>query len=280
MSALLFSTAEQMTAAGLSVIPIDSAQTKKPAALLLPRHEVTGDATWEPFQRRIATGEELEAWFACPDAAQALAVVAGAVSGNLTIMDFDTKYSGQRVYDEFCALVEDVAPGLLARIPLVRTPSGGWHLYLCSPRVGTPEKLASGPDKLVWIETKANGGYCLAPRSPGYTTVRGSLLHIPMITAEDWELLLTCARTFNAYVPAAGQHYRTDDKPGLVFNAKMGLDAMERWLTEAGWVRLSQRHDGTRLLRRPGKDSGSISATLGQGGLKILLRVQQLCRAI
>lgn len=266
MSAVLFSAAEQLTASGLSVIPIDSAQTKKPATALLPRN-AANEPTWEIFQRRLATPAELEAWFACVQPAQALAIVAGMVSANLTIIDFDTKYSGQRVFTECCALIDSVCPGLLERLPRVQTPTGGWHLYLRAPRVGSPEKLACGGDGKVWIETKAQGGYCLAPRSPGYTTVHGSLLQIPTVTTEEWELILTCARTFNAHIPAAGRHYRTDDKPGLVFNAKMNLDDMERWLVEAGWATVSQRHDGTRLLRRPGKTDG-ISATLGQGGLR------------
>ena len=267
MSALLYSAAESFSAAGLSVIPIGSLQTKAPATDLLPRHETTGTATWLPFQRRLPTGDELERWFAGSADTPGLAIVAGLVSGNLTIMDFDTKYSGQRVFEDFCALVEEVAPGLLGRLPRVKTPSGGWHLYFRSSRVGTPEKLAKGGDGKPWIETKAEGGYCLAPRSPGYTTVHGSLLDIPVITAQEWELLLNCARSFNAHEQPTGQHYRTSDQPGIVFNARMDLADMERWLHEAGWVTVAQRHDGTRLMRRPGKAHG-ISATLGQGGMR------------
>jgi hypothetical protein len=194
-------------------------------------------------------------------------MVAGAVSGNLTIIDFDTKYRGQDLYAQYCAGVQDCAPGLLARLPCVQSPSGGWHLYLRAPLVGHSEKLArKGKD--TWIETKAEGGYALAPRSAGYRTVRGTLAEIPTIAAEEWELLLNCARSFDAPRDApAGRHYRTTEKPGQVFNLRHSLDDMERWLTEAGWRVVDVLADGTRRLRRPGKERG-ISATLGQGGLR------------
>jgi hypothetical protein len=56
---------------------------------------------------------------------EGLAVIGGAVSGHLEILDFDAP----ELFAPWYVLVEQLCPGLVARLPLVQTPSDGRHLY-------------------------------------------------------------------------------------------------------------------------------------------------------
>ena len=80
--------AERLVKSGLSVIPIRADGSKAPAI------------TWKVFQARIATPEELHRWFR---KGNGLAAVAGKVSGNLEILDFDDP----NLFDQWESLVEE-----------------------------------------------------------------------------------------------------------------------------------------------------------------------------
>jgi putative DNA primase/helicase len=152
-------------AAGLSVIPIRPDGSKAPA---LPR--------WKQYQERLPTSAELEQWFG--GGIFGIAVLAGRVSGNLEILDFDAA-------DTFLtwSLQFQLKGGDLTRFPRVATPGGGTHLYyrLRFPPPGN-RKLA---EALVWdpvkgrqvrkclIETRGEGGYVVAPGSPATCHVSG-----------------------------------------------------------------------------------------------------------
>jgi hypothetical protein len=69
-----YETAQRLVGVRTSVIPIGT--EKRPAI-----------ATWKPFQERLATSTELQTWFA--NGQNGLAIVAGAVSGNIEVLDFD-----------------------------------------------------------------------------------------------------------------------------------------------------------------------------------------------
>ena len=75
--------------------------------------------TWKPYQARIAHDQELVRWFAQPNVG--IALIAGAVSGNIELLDFDDP-STLRPWGD---LVEDAAPGLMARLVIVQTPTEG-----------------------------------------------------------------------------------------------------------------------------------------------------------
>src|SRR5687767_12030888 len=91
-------------AAGLSVVPIDH-RTKKPLNRMLPRDE-EGKPVWEPFQREIADEATVERW--AEGGTKAFAVVGGAVSGGLLVLDFDV----ERFYWAWVGEVGDLADGL------------------------------------------------------------------------------------------------------------------------------------------------------------------------
>ena len=55
--------------------------------------------SWEEYQRRIATDEELRRWFS--DGRQTnIGIVCGKVSGNLVVVDFDSEDAFNRFYED------------------------------------------------------------------------------------------------------------------------------------------------------------------------------------
>lgn len=89
----MIETATRYLAAGLSVLPAVRAE-KRPAL-----------SGWKVFQSRLPSVQQVEQWFAgAPDA---MCIVAGAVSGNLEVIDFDHQA------DQFEAWTTLIPPDLL-----------------------------------------------------------------------------------------------------------------------------------------------------------------------
>jgi hypothetical protein len=262
MSYLTFEFAQAYLGANFSVIPCLQGQ-KWPAGHLLP--EVDGSHTWRMFQERQPTLEELHAWFVT-GGASAIAILGGRVSGNLETLDFDHP----EILEPWGALVNAHDPDLLSYLPLVQTPSGGWHVYYRAPEIAGNQKLAVDPaqDKPTLIETRGEGGYVLAPPSKGYVLQRDALIRVPMLTAAEREVLLDAARTFDrrpaepeietpARRPRLAKRSRLGVLPGEDFNRRGDVRTL---LHRHGW-RLARSDGRQEYWRRPGKRR-SWSATL------------------
>jgi Bifunctional DNA primase/polymerase, N-terminal len=151
--------ARRLVAAGPSVIPIRRDGTKGPAL-----------DTWRPYQRVPPNAVMLASWFRH---GEGLAVIGGAVSGHVVVLDFDAP----ELFAPWCALVERLCPGLVARLPLVRTPSDGRHLYYrCQIMAGNlklAQRLGARGTPETVIETRGEGGIRLLhphlPRAIPYT---------------------------------------------------------------------------------------------------------------
>lgn len=128
-------------ARGWSVIPIKP-NSKLPAI------------KWQRFQSELPTEAEIRKWFAKP---RNIAIVCGAVSGDLVVRDFDVL----DVYRRW----EAANPILARTLPTVETVKGR-HVYFTATR---DELLAVGFDaKITHVEggeLRAGGGYCLLPPS-------------------------------------------------------------------------------------------------------------------
>jgi hypothetical protein len=94
--------------AGLCLIPVKLDGTKAPAL-----------SAGHPFFRRQPMRAELDQWLSKPCG---WGVVAGVVSRGLEIIDFD---AGELFY----AWRSEAGAALVDRLPVVKTPSGGWHVY-------------------------------------------------------------------------------------------------------------------------------------------------------
>lgn len=180
---------------GLSLIPIDH-RTKRPVT------------EWKPFQGRRATHQELDGWLA--GGVQALAVVGGAVSGGLEILDFDDNADATpdaRRADDFFWPWLDRVKALVERyqIPYYGTGGGGFQVaYRCETVEGN-QKLAwvrndgENAGRSIAIETRGEGGYAVVPPSlhPSgrrYGPVVGNLAAAPLIPPEVRTELLQQAR--------------------------------------------------------------------------------------
>jgi len=194
----LASCASSCVAAGLCALPALRRGDEKRVAL----------SSWKAYQSRLPSAGELGAWFASEDAGArpsdsglSMCLVCGAVSGHLEMIDFDNwDGGGGEAFEAWRDAVEAAAPGLLERLVVETTPSGGRHaVYRCETPVSGNTKLAqrrivvgSGVDAgepvvigrkeyvprrdgdggwvvtVTIIETRGEGGLFLCAPSEGY----------------------------------------------------------------------------------------------------------------
>lgn len=272
----LHHTVLQADAAGISVVPICTDGTKQPA--------LTG---WREYQKRRASARELEHWFA--GAEPGVALITGAVSGNLEALDFDCR----DIFEAWLSLIQrDAALSALYEHLswgyLEATPAGGRHLlYRCHVIEGN-QKLASRPDgdrRKTLIETRGEGGLIIVAPSRGkvhpsgkpYVLLRGGVASIRTITAHQRELLFAAARAFDKMPPVdlssipPRKPFRSKDgadssRPGDLFNQQA---SWEEVLIPHGW-QLVRTSNGEGYWRRPGKKGHGISATTNHHGHDLL----------
>ena len=203
--------ARRYAAAGLCVLPASREGDDKRVAL----------RSWKSYQTRLPTPAEHVRWFAGPSRRD-LCLVCGRVSGNLEMIDFDL---AGVAFEPWRARVEAVCPGLINRLVVETTPSGGRHVaYRSSDLVCGNMKLAQrsfdapGTDPIevagkrftprkgvdgCWravatmIETRGEGGMFLCAPSNGYVFTAGDLAALPVITPEERLFLLVCAWDLN-----------------------------------------------------------------------------------
>jgi hypothetical protein len=269
---VILSEAKRLVAAKVSIIPIKPNGSKAPAV-----------SSWKPYQTRLPNESELNEWF---KNGNGLATIFGIVSENRELLDFDKP----ELYQPFCELVEEAMPGLIERLVLVLTPSNGYHLHYRCSKIEGNQKLAQtqlisedGKKKLyTLIETRGEGGYALIPPSPSachednkpYELLRGDLANAPVITPDEREVLLTCARSFNDYVREENvikgeTSVAGGTRPGDDYNSRFTLADWYDLLTSHGWKKMYQSA-GIEYWRRPGKTGPGISATVNYGGDKML----------
>ena len=265
--------------AGLSVIPLKLDGTKEPADKMLPRicdiRTKKEAATWKPYQFRIAEASELERWFSRP---AGIGMVCGSISGGLEVIDFDDG----SLFNPW----RDLVPHSVDRLPIIETPSSGYHIpYRCN-EIGGNVKIAVDPRraKQTLIETRGQGGYIVAEGSPcethatglPYVQAFGPLLpNIPRITPEERRQLWAAARTFDKRGEAFTEKLRARavrKATGVsapvhpvvaAFNDRNSWDAI---LTRYGWTTRDNEH-----WTRPGKSFGvSARVVIADDGSELL----------
>jgi len=287
LNGALGSHASACVAAGLCALPATRHGEEKRVAL----------RAWKPYQTRLPTEDELGSWFAQPgESAGAMCLVCGSVSGNLEMIDFDNwDGGGGEAFEAWREAVETAAPGLLARLVIESTPSGGRHVvYRCEEAVSGNTKLAQrrivvgGKDDepvvigskeykprrdaggswvaiVTLIETRGEGGLFLCAPSEGYEIVQGDLCQPPVVTHDERDILLGCAWALDeTTVEVVGELSAPSThagglRPGDDFNERG--DPRET-LLKHGWT-LAKTGEN-EYWRRPGKAAGT-SATLRGG---------------
>lgn len=141
--------------------------------------------------------------------AYGIAMVCGKVSGNIEVIDFDTKYDVTgTLMKRYRELVDSHSPNLLKKLVWQRSQSGGFHaIYRCEKIEGNL-KLARraalesevGDKVKVLIETRGEGGYVAIHPTPNYSLISGTFDGVPCIDASERNILHLCARNFNEWV--------------------------------------------------------------------------------
>ena len=227
---------------------------------------------WTEFQSSIMDDATIKHQFT-NERCKNIAIIGGGVSGGLEIIDVDLKYD---VSGTLWERLKDALTDLMPLLYVVRTKSGGYHLYYrcelvegnqkLAMRHATKEELVDTPHakEIVLIETRGEGGYVLAPPSEGY--IKEKEFVINLITLEQRDSILSICRSFNevikelrAQVVADSEAYATT--PWDDYNAKCDVVAL---LESNGWTWIETRGE-REFLKRPGKTDSHISADYHRG---------------
>lgn len=237
--------------------------------------------SWKPFQQHMASAEELTSMFSSQKM-HGLAIVCGAVSGGLEVIDVDCKYDlTGNLFDEFMQSIVDNDPDLAESLVVAKTKSNGYHLFYRCPvitgnkklaqRYATEEEKQANPHEkcLVLIETRGEGGYVIGSPTSGYSYIQNKPYDIPLITEKQREILLECARSFNQVIEEVSHHKHYVEQK--TFNKSPFQDYNERGdiiglLERHGWRIVGEKGPKTIFLR-PGnttsKSSGDYNRDMG-----------------
>jgi len=260
MSEEIKAKAKEYLKAQLSVIP--TTENKLPA---LP--------TWKPYQSQRLKEDEVESLFSGANV-KGLAIICGAISGGLEVIDVDTKHDTTgSLWDELRTLIEDNLPELYNRLVIAQTRSGGYHIYYRCSSIAGNLKLSTKINREVLIETRGEGGYVIAPPTPKYTYIQGEPGNIPTIAKEERDILLSIAKSFNELEEVKP---KVNTPTSTTYNS-IGLSPFEDYnqrgdivelLESNGWRVVSQRGQRINLLR-PGSTDSKTSGNY-HTGLRVL----------
>lgn len=119
--------------------------------------------SWLQYQKNRCSSAEVQRWI-LDSKTTGFAMIGGAVSGGLEIIDFDE----DGYFEAFKAALE---PALFGRLAVQRTGGGGYQVGYRAPVAAKNSKLAWEPragerdGRVIAIETRGEGGYALIPES-------------------------------------------------------------------------------------------------------------------
>ena len=246
---------------GISLIPVhDKGEKRK-----MPFQK------WDEFKTRIITADELWAAMERHDTT-AVAMIGGQVSGNLEIIDIDTKYKpgiDAQLFSDLQALYPDI----MQRLRVHKSPSGGYHLLYrildgtpegnrkLARRAATESELATNPGTkaLCFLETRGEGGYVLCPPSLGYQVHLDR--SIPLLTWEERCSLIQLCECYNEVIKEEKPYESTrrdddyyDENPFTHFNNTVDpIPFFEKY----GW-RHARSNNRYIMFTRPGGRKGDV----------------------
>lgn len=251
-----------LLASGVSVVPV-------PDAWPNPSESKPMSYPWRQYTNFLMGAKKAEREF---EGIDKMAIVCGAVSGNLLVLDFDQP----GFYEEWLEIMESTEIDV-STWPHVQTINGGHHIYVRSTEavegnrklamIPSGEEPPNSPSKVA-IETRGEGGIIYAPPTPGYSLVSGDLTAIPVVQAEDVAEALRAARSLNQYAEKVAGSTRSPGRPrqeGEITRAGDKANETMTWeeiLTPHGHKPWKLKGDGKLIWTRAGK-SGGASMTTG-----------------
>jgi replicative DNA helicase len=225
---------------------------------------------WKKYESERMKEEEVDVLFNGGNV-KYLGIVCGAISGNLEVIDVDTKHDKTNtLWDNLRGLIEDNLPEIYKSLVIAQTKSGGYHIYYKCSSIAKNIKLSNKTNRDTLIETRGEGGYVVAPPSPGYKYLQGDPSIIPTITPEDRNRLFSIARSFNELeevkpkIPtiSSNSYSSKGNSPFEDYNQRGDLLSL---LESRGWKVLFQSGQNIHVLR-PGdtdsKTSGNFNLAL------------------
>lgn len=230
---------------------------------------------WAKYQTQRATKEEL--WFLLEKyETTGIGMICGAISGNLEAIDIDSKWLPGIALKLFLE-IKTALPGLVQKLRIHRTPSGGYHLLYrieqgcivpaskkLAGRPATDTELSKNPkDKVKYfIESRGEAAYVAAPPALGYFVIRPNPL--PILTMEERNSLIAICESFNQVIKEA-ETYKTSVSESKYYDVNPFEDFnknpdAERVLIDNGWTYHSKCERAAHFTR-PGSQSGGIHAS-------------------
>jgi len=197
-------------------------------------------------------------------------VVCGARSGNVASFDFDQA----GYFEQWASLLPDE---LYDRLYVEQSQrSGGYHVAVkttesvlsCCP-ARDPRK-PDGTDGNIRIEMRGEGtGFTAAP-SVGYQRIQGDLAALPMLTPDEYRMLIDAAVMFNECAPRPQPERKArtvrpadeDELPGTRYNRESSQSDVLDLFARHGWT-IGRRSGDTVSITRPGatsESSGNVNA--------------------
>ena len=247
MSNTIKDKAKEYLKAQLSVIP-----TKEDKLPALP--------SWKPYQSQRIKEEEVDSLFKGANV-KGLAIICGAISGGLEVIDVDTKHDTTgTLWNELRGLIEDNLQELYSKLVIAQTKSGGYHIYYRCSSIARSLKLSTKKNREVLIETRGEGGYVIAPPTPGYKYIQGEPSNISTITPEEREILFNISKSFNELEEIKPKVNTSSSKKPTSIGLSPFEDYNQRGdvvdlLESKGWTVVSEIGKRVNLLRPGSTDS-------------------------
>lgn len=239
---------------------------------------------WEQYQRQIMSDDELLHAF-CHSDAEGIAIICGEVSGNLELIDMDSKNDlTGKMFESYYDALQTSGFDVL-KMTIAQTKNKGYHFYYRCPEISgnmilarrptTETEKQVNPDEKarVLIETRGRGGYVIVYPTLGYRFIQNDLTTVPLLTPSERVLLLDLSRSYNLYhqvrpsIPRPSIHYFDMNSPLNEYDARGDIISL---LERHGWKVVY--HTGVRTyFRRPGvtdhDTSGDYNHELGWFGV-------------
>ena len=282
MSKEIKDKAKEYLKAQLSVIPtkedklpaVDSWKTfTKKALTLTELDDLYSSKTIRPEEEREVikkdSSKEIVKGVKIFETPKGLAIICGAVSGGLEVIDVDTKHDTTgTLWNELKVLLEDNLPDIYKSLVIAQTISGGYHIYYRCSSIAGNLKLSTKLNREVLIETRGEGGYVIAPPTPGYKYIQGEPSNIPTITTEERDILFIISKSFNELEDiktnkntSSNTYNSTEISPFEDYNDRGDIIGL---LESKGWKVLYT--SGERMyLKRPGESKAKYSGNYHTG---------------
>jgi hypothetical protein len=202
----------------------------------------------EKWPDEIPPDDIIRQWFSQPNR------VIGYLTGKRSYYAEMIDHESAATFEQWAALVERNAPGLIGRLVIETTLHGGRHVHYRCETIGGNDKLAKTkrsipghkPDKagdITLIETRGEGGFVVCYPTKDYNLLQGDLHDIPTISPAERDVLIECARMLDETHATPAQPSNTPER-----------SAVYDILTRAGWT-LAGKQGGVEQWKRPGTDA-------------------------